>query len=59
MNPMNQTEEKREAIPNGVSRVVFTVLSVLLQVLWIVWAAIKLTRSAYRKRQAVFLRRVV
>ena len=44
MNPMNQTEEKREAIPNGVSRVVFTVLSVLLQVLWIVWAAIKLTR---------------
>ena len=44
MNPINQTEEKREAIPNGVSRVVFTVLSVLLQVLWIVWAAIKLTR---------------
>ena len=39
-----QTEEKREAIPNGVSRVAFTALSVLLQVLWIVWAAIKLTR---------------
>ena len=44
MNPLNQTEEKREAVPNGVSRVGIAVLGVLLQVLWIVWAALKLTR---------------
>lgn len=44
MNPLNQTEEKREAVPNGVSRVGIAALGVLLQVLWIVWAALKLTR---------------
>ena len=44
MNSLNQTEEKREAVPNGVSRVGIAVLGVLLQVLWIVWAALKLTR---------------
>ena len=35
MNPLNQTEEKREAVPNGVSRVGIAALGVLLQVLWI------------------------
>ena len=44
MNPLNQTEEKREAVPNGVSRVGIAALGVLLQVLWIVWAALRLTR---------------
>ena len=44
MNPLNQTEEKREAVPNGVSRVGIAALGVLLQVLWIVWAALKPTR---------------
>lgn len=44
MNPLKQTEEKREAVPNGVSRVGIAALGVLLQVLWIVWAALKLTR---------------
>ena len=44
MNPLNQTKEKREAVPNGVSRVGIAALGVLLQVLWIVWAALKLTR---------------
>ena len=33
MNPLNQTEEKREAVPNGVSRVGIAALGVLLQVL--------------------------
>ena len=41
---MNQTEEKREAIPNGVSRVVLTALSIALQVAWIVWTALRLTQ---------------
>ncbi|WP_455500354.1 cardiolipin synthase [Gemmiger sp.] len=36
------TEEKREAIPNSVSRMVFAGLGVLLQVLWLCWLAFKL-----------------
>ena len=34
---MNTTEEKREAIPNSVSRMLITGVGVLLQVLWLCW----------------------
>ena len=36
---MNTTEEKREAIPNSVSRMLITGVGVLLQVLWLCWLA--------------------
>ena len=36
------TEEKREAIPNSVSRMLLAGIGVLLQVLWIFWLALKL-----------------
>ena len=32
MNPLNQTEEKREAVPNGVSRVGIAVLLSLIHI---------------------------
>ena len=38
----NTTEEKREAIPNSVSRMLLAGIGVLLQVLWIFWLALKL-----------------
>ena len=38
----NTTEEKREAIPNSVSRMLLAGVGVLLQVLWIFWLALKL-----------------
>lgn len=40
---MNTTEEKREAIPNSVSRMLVTGIGVLLQVLWLCWLALKLS----------------
>ncbi len=40
MNPT--TEEKRESIPNSVSRMLFAGIGVLLQVLWLCWLALKL-----------------
>ena len=39
---MNTTEEKREAIPNSVSRMLITGVGVLLQVLWLCWLALRL-----------------
>ena len=36
----NTTEEKREAIPNSVSRMLLAGIGVLLQVLWIFWLAL-------------------
>ena len=38
----NTTEEKREAIPNSISRMLLAGIGVLLQVLWIFWLALKL-----------------
>ena len=38
----NSTEEKREAIPNSVSRMLLAGIGVILQVLWICWLAIRL-----------------
>ena len=39
---MNTTEEKREAIPNSVCRMLITGVGVLLQVLWLCWLALRL-----------------
>ena len=39
---MNSAEEKRESIPNSVSRMVIAGVGVLLQVLWLCWLALKL-----------------
>ena len=42
----NTTEEKREAIPNSVSRMLLAGIGVLLQVLWIFWLALKLNNDS-------------
>ena len=39
---MNTTEEKRESIPNSVSRMLIAGIGVLLQVVWLCWLAMKL-----------------